>query len=88
MWSTGNKARNRKMVALANAGYLEEEVTHREGGKLSRAMAMILGVLLTIEIMIGGAMLLKIDLYAADGIALVMVFMVLYFGVVALLTDK
>ena len=56
--------------------------------KLSSGMAMILGALLTIEIMIGGAMILNFDFKGADIIAVVLAFMVLYFAVVASLTDK
>lgn len=51
-------------------------------------MAMVLGALVTIEIMIMGAMLLKVDFHSADRIALALGFMVLYSGVVAALTDK
>ena len=46
------------------------------------------GALVTIEIMIMGAMLLKVDFHSADRIALALGFMVLYSGVVAALTDK
>ena len=51
-------------------------------------MAMFLGLFVTIEIMIGGAMILNIDFHTADMIAVVFAFAVLYFGVVAGLTDK
>ena len=51
-------------------------------------MAMVIGVLVTLEIMIAGAMVLNFDFHGADVIALVLGFMVLYSGVVALLTDK
>ena len=51
-------------------------------------MAMILGAVLTLEIMIGGAMLFNFDFHGADIIAVVLAFMVLYFAVVASLTDK
>lgn len=88
MWNSDNKGRNRKVLALADAGYYEEEIIQKQGGKLSRVMAMLLGVILTIEIMIGGAMIFNINLYTADVIALVFAFMVVYFGVVAVLTDK
>ena len=47
-----------------------------------------MGVLVTLEIMVIGAMLLNIDFHSADRIALVLAFMVLYSGVVAALTDK
>lgn len=56
--------------------------------KFSSSMAMLLGVLATVEIMIFGAMLLNVDFHSADRIAVVLAFMVLYSGVVAALTDK
>ncbi len=72
--------------ALADGRYTEPAKRERE--KLSVPMALLLGILLTLEIMIGGAMVLNFDFKAADGIALGLSFMVLYFGVVALLTDR
>ena len=51
-------------------------------------MALILGVVVTLELMIMGAMLFHIDFHSADRIAMVFAFAVLYFGVVAGLTDK
>lgn len=60
----------------------------KETKKFSSVMAMIMGVLVTLEIMVMGAMFLNIDFHSADRIALVLAFMVLYSGVVAALTDK
>ena len=60
----------------------------KETRKFSSVMAMIMGVLVTLEIMVMGAMLLNIDFHSADRIALVLAFMVLFSGVVAALTDK
>lgn len=60
----------------------------KETRKFSSVMAMIMGVLVTLEIMVMGAMFLNIDFRSADRIALVLAFMVLYSGVVAALTDK
>lgn len=85
MWNAEEKARERKM-ALAGGGCIPSEKRTKE--KLSRPMAMIMGIIVTIEIMIAGAMLLNIDFGSADIIALVLAFVVLYFGVVAGLTDK
>ena len=56
--------------------------------KFSSSMAMLLGILATMEIMVFGAMLLNVDFHSADRIAVVLAFMVLYSGVVAALTDK
>ena len=44
--------------------------------------------IVTIEIMIMGAMVLKLDFHSADRIALALGFMVLYSGVVIALADK
>ena len=60
----------------------------KETRKFSSVMEMIMGVLVTLEIMVMGAMFLNIDFHSADRIALVLAFMVLYSGVVAALTDK
>lgn len=80
------------MVNTADAGrrVYENERNHRKKNrrKLSSVMAMVLGVFVTIEIMIMGAMVLKVDFHSADRIALALGFMVLYSGVVAALTDK
>lgn len=84
MWNTED---NRK-VALAEGKYVEAEHGHSGKQKLSSGMAMILGAFLTMEIMIGGAMLFNFDFKGADIIAVVLAFMVLYFAVVASLTDK
>ena len=51
--------------------------------KLSKTMAVILGLIVTAELII-----FNIDFHSTDMIALFMGFMVLYAGVVALLTDN
>ena len=83
MWNTENS----RKIALAEGRYVETGDSHYRK-KLSSGMAMILGALLTIEIMIGGAMLFNFDFRGADIVAVVLAFMVLYFAVVASLTDK
>ena len=60
----------------------------KETRKFSSVKAMIMWVLVTLDIMLMGAMFLNIDFNSADRIALVLAFMVLYSGVVAALTDK
>ena len=84
MWNTENS----RKIALAEGRYVETGDSHYRKKKLSSGMAMILGALLTIEIMIGGAMLFNFDFRGADIVAVVLAFMVLYFAVVATLTDK
>lgn len=66
----------------------ENRENHTEKKKFSNAMAMILGILVTVEIMILGAMVMKIDVHSADWIAMALAFVVVYSGVVAALTDK
>lgn len=56
--------------------------------KLSPSMAVIMGIVVTVEIMIAGGMILNIDFGSVDVIALLLAFVVLYFAVVAILTDK
>ena len=84
MWNTESS----RKVALAEGRYVEAGDSHSGKKKLSSGMAMVLGAVLTIEIMIGGAMLFNFDFRGADVIAVVLAFMVLYFAVVASLTDK
>ena len=83
MWNTES---SRKAV-LAEGRYVDAENGHCGRQKLSSGMAMVLGALLTMEIMLGGAML-NFDFRGADIVAVVLSFMVLYFAVVASLTDK
>lgn len=80
------------MVNTANAEgrvYREERGQRKKNRrKFSNIMAMVLGAIVTIEIMIMGAMVLKLDFHSADRIALALGFMVLYSGVVIALADK
>ena len=46
-------------------------------------MAVILGLIVTLEVMVAGGMIFNIDM-----VAVVMGFMVLYAGIVAILTDN
>ena len=80
MWKSGRNINSRR-AALAE-GYMED--TQESRG----STAMILGLFITLELMIGGAMIFNYDFHGADLIALLFAFMVLYSGVVAVLTDK
>lgn len=51
-------------------------------------MALILGVLVTLEIMVGGIMVFHVDMHTVDVITVVFAFLLVYFGVVTFLTDK
>ena len=81
---------DRKVIALAEREYRDSrnKTGKNRKKKLSGTMALILGVVLTLELMIMGAMLFHIDFHSADRITLVLSFAVVYFGVVAGLTDK
>ena len=57
------------------------------GKKLSTPMILILGAIVAAEIIIAGGMVFNIDFRSADLIAIVLIFMVLYFGIVAGLAD-
>ena len=48
-------------------------------------MAVILGLIVTLEVMVAGGMIFNIDFHSADMVAVVMGFMVLYAGIVAIL---
>ena len=56
--------------------------------KFSRTMALILGVVLTLELMIMEPCFFTLIFILQNRIAMVFAFAVLYFGVVAGLTDK
>ncbi len=90
MWSGQKGYRSDKIIVLADTGYYTEQTKqkHRKKKKLSCIMAMILGAVVTVELLIMGAMLLNIDFRSADRVALILGAAVLYFGVVASLTDK
>ena len=51
-------------------------------------MAVILGLIVTLEVMVEGGMIFNIDFHSADMVAVIMGFMVLYAGIVAILTDN
>lgn len=87
MWNSSAKIRERRVV-FADGSYTEEVQEKQKGKKLSAFMAIIMGVIITLEIMVAGAMMFKIDVRAVDGIALIFTFAVVYFSVVAGLTDK
>lgn len=87
MLNTSARMRERR-VAFADGGYAEPVRERRGTKKLSAVMAIIVGLIITLEIMVAGAMMFSIDVRAVDGIALLFTFAVVYFGVVAGLTDR
>ena len=66
-----------RRAALAE-GYMEDTRESR-GRKFSGSTAMILGLFITLELMIGGAMIFNYDFHGADIIALLFAFMVVIF---------
>ena len=74
---------------MANAAGTAQKMRRRkENHKFSRMMAVILGLIVTVEVMIAGGMIFNIDFHSADIVAVIMGFIVLYSGVVAVLTEN
>lgn len=73
---------------MMNAVNTTQRMRRKERHKFSRAMAVILGLIVTLEVMVAGGMIFNIDFHSADMVAVVMGFMVLYAGIVAILTDN
>lgn len=88
MLNSGKDIAGRKVIAYADYRYVQPCRRKERGGKLSCTMAMVMGFLVTLEIMVAGAMVLNLDFHGADIIALIMGFAVVYFAVVAVLTDR
>ena len=63
MWKSGRNINSRR-AALAE-GYMEDTQESR-GRKFSGSTAMILGLFITLELMIGGAMIFNYDFHGAD----------------------
>ena len=70
------------------AGTTQEMRRKRENHKLSRTMAAVIGLIVTLEVMIAGGMIFNIDFHSADIIALIFGFIVVFSGAVAILTDN
>ena len=73
---------------MTNTASTTHRTGRKESRKLSRTMAVILGLIVTLEVMIAGGMIFNIDFHSADTIAVILGFLVLYSGVVAVLTDN
>ena len=73
---------------MMNAVNTTQRMRRMERHKFSRTMAVILGLIVTLEVMVAGGMIFNIDFHSADMVAVVMGFMVLYAGIVAILTDN
>lgn len=74
---------------MMNAVNTTQRMRRKERHKFSRTMAVILGLIVTLEVMVAGGMIFNIDFHSADMVAVISVgFMVLYAGIVAILTDN
>ena len=73
---------------MMNAVNTTQRMRRKERHKFARTMAVILGLIVTLEVMVAGGMIFNIDFHSADMVAVVMGFMVLYAGIVAILTDN
>lgn len=73
---------------MMNVVNTTQRMRRKERHKFSRIMAVILGLIVTLEVMVAGGMIFNIDFHSADMVAVVMGFMVLYAGIVAILTDN
>ena len=73
---------------MMNVVNTTQRMRRKERYKFSRTMAVILGLIVTLEVMVAGGMIFNIDFHSADMVAVIMGFMVLYAGIVAILTDN
>ena len=73
---------------MTNTASTTHRTGKKESRKLSRTMAVILGLIVTLEVMIAGGMIFNIDFHSADIIALIFGFIVVFSGAVAILTDN
>jgi len=65
-------------LIMANAAGTAQKMRRRkENHKFSRMMAVILGLIVTVEVMIAGGMIFNIDFHSADINAVIMGFIVL-----------
>ena len=62
---------------MMNAVNTTQRMRRKERHKFSRTMAVILGLIVTLEVMVAGGMIFNIDFHSADMVAVVMGFMVL-----------
>ena len=54
------------------AGTAQKMRRRKENHKFSRMMAVILGLIVTVEVMIAGGMIFNIDFHSADMVAVIM----------------
>ena len=70
------------------AGTTQEMRRKRENHKLSRTMAAVIGLIVTLEVMVAGGMIFNVDFHSADIITLIFGAGVVFSAAVAVLTDN
>ena len=73
---------------MTNTASTTHRTGKKESRKLSRTMAVILGLIVTLEVMIAGGMIFNIDFHSADIITLIFGAGVVFSAAVAVLTDN
>ena len=73
---------------MMNAVNTTQRMRRKERHKFSRTMAVILGLIVTLEVMIAGGMIFNIDFHSADIITLIFGAGVVFSAAVAVLTDN
>ena len=73
---------------MMNAVNTTQRMRRRERHKFSRTMAVILGLIVTLEVMVAGGMIFNIDFHSADIITLIFGAGVVFSAAVAVLTDN
>ena len=71
-----------------NAVNTTQRMRRKERHKFSRTMAVILGLIVTLEVMVAGGMIFNIDFHSADIITLIFGAGVVFSAAVAVLTDN
>ena len=73
---------------MMNAVNTTQRMRRKERHKFSRTMAVILGLIVTLEVMVAGGMIFNIDFHSADIITLIFGAGVVFSAAVAVLTDN
>ena len=83
-----NREEFKEEKEMTNTANTTQRIRRNKNHKFSKTMALILGVIVTLEVMIAGGMIFNIDFHSADIIALIFGFIVVFSGAVAILTDN
>ena len=73
---------------MRNTTGTTQEMRRKENHKCSKTMAVILGLIVTLEVMIAGGMIFNVDFHSADIITLIFGAIVVFSGAVVILTDN